>query len=136
MPLDADELLRDRNLLGATTPPRRLPAQAMRLNRWRIPESLEREVRQRDAACIYCGVMMLERPGADGSRKAVATWEHIVNDASIVTIENIARCCASCNSSKGTKRLSVWIPSTYCTRRGITPDSVADVVKAALRSDV
>jgi hypothetical protein len=39
-------------------------------------------------------------------RKAFATWEHIINDACIVTRKNIARCCVSCNSSIGTKKLS------------------------------
>jgi len=76
---------------------------------------------------------IFESPPADGSRKSVATWEHIVNDARIVTRQNIARCCASCNSSKGTKELSVWIESTYCKRRGIDRDTVADIVKQALK---
>ena len=104
------------------------------MNKWGIPASLEREVRQRDKVCVYCRVPMLESPPAGGSRKA-ATWEHIINDARIVTRENIARCCASCNSSKGTKNLSLWIESTYCRRRGIRSDTVADVVKQALRGD-
>ena len=103
------------------------------MNEWGIPAWLEREVKQRDKQCVYCGTTMLESPLADGSRKSVATWEHIINDASIVTRENIARCCASCNSSKGTKKLSLWIESSYCKRRGISRDTVADVVKQALR---
>lgn len=102
------------------------------MNRWGIPDWLEHEVRQRDRECVYCRVLLLESPPADGSRTSVATWEHIVNDARIVTRENIARCCASCNSSKGTKALSAWIESAYCKRRGIGPDTVADVVKEAL----
>jgi len=104
------------------------------MNKWGIPAWLEREVRQRDKECVYCGTLMLESPPADGSRKSVATWEHIINDARIVTRENIARCCASCNSSKGTKKLSLWIESSYCKRRGIGRDTIADVVKQALRS--
>jgi hypothetical protein len=103
-----------------------------RLNRWSIPESLEREVRQRDTECVYCRVPMFQSV-ASGSREAVATWEHIINDAKIITRENIALCCASCNSSKGTKELSVWLDSSYCKRRGISRDTVADVVKQALR---
>ena len=103
------------------------------MNKWGIPAWLEREVRQRDKTCVYCGTPMLESPPADGSRKSVATWEHIINDARIVTVENIARCCASCNSSKGTKKLSLWIESSYCKRRGIGRNTVADVVKQSLR---
>ena len=102
------------------------------MNRWGIPDWLEREVRQRDKDCVYCRVLMLDSPASDGSRKSVATWEHIINDATIVTQENIARCCASCNSSKGIKKLAAWIESRYCKRRGIGRESVADVVKQAL----
>jgi hypothetical protein len=105
------------------------------MNKWGIPAWLEREVRQRDKKCVYCGTPMLESLPADGSRKSVATWEHIINDARIVTRENIARCCASCNSSKGIKKLSLWIESSYCKRRGIGRDTVADVVKQSLRGD-
>ena len=103
------------------------------MNRWGIPEWLEHEVRQRDRACVYCRVPMFESPLADGSRKSVATWEHIINDARIVTPENIARCCISCNSSKGTKTIAVWIESSYCKQRRISRDTVADVVTWALR---
>jgi hypothetical protein len=102
------------------------------MNQWNIPAWLEGEIRQRDKECVYCRTPMLESAQVDGSRNSVATWEHIVNDARIVTRENIARCCASCNSSKGTKKLSVWIESSYCKRRGINGDTVADVVKQAL----
>ena len=77
---------------------------------------------------------MIEKTPPNGSRKDVATWEHIINDASIVTRENIARCCVACNSSKGTKKLSEWIESAYCKKRGISRDTVAEVVKEALRA--
>lgn len=77
------------------------------MNRWSIPDWLEEEVKKRDKTCVYCGVEMIEHMPPHGSRRAAATWEHIVNDARIVTRENIARCCAACNSSKGTKDLSV-----------------------------
>lgn len=103
------------------------------MNRWRIPSWLELEVRQRDTECIYCRTPLLELAPPGGSRRSVATWEHIVNDAHIVTSENIARCCAPCNSSKGTKALASWIESAYCKRRGITSESVAEVVRNALR---
>jgi 5-methylcytosine-specific restriction endonuclease McrA len=105
------------------------------MNPWRIPDWLEREVRERDKTCVYCGTPMIERMPSRGPRKAVATWEHIINDARIVTRENIARCCAACNSSKGTKPLSEWIESSYCKKRGINKDTVAKVVRLALRAD-
>jgi len=103
------------------------------MNNWGIPAWLEKEVKQRDKACVYCGIQMIEKMPPGGSRKAVATWEHIINDASIVTRENIARCCVACNSSKGTKELSDWIQSSYCKQRGISATTVADVVKTELK---
>jgi 5-methylcytosine-specific restriction endonuclease McrA len=77
------------------------------MNRWRIPELLEKEVKERDKFCIYCGILMINKMPARGPRKSVATWEHIINDASIITLENIARCCVACNSSKGTKNSQI-----------------------------
>ena len=71
-------------------------------NNWKIPAWLEQEVRVRDKACVYCGVAFTP---ASVSRKTAASWEHIINDASIITRENIALCCCGCNSSKGQKRL-------------------------------
>ena len=104
------------------------------MNHWGIPDWLEREVKERDKTCVYCGTQMIEQMPPRGPRKAVATWEHIINDASIVTRENNARCCAACNSSKGTKNLSEWIQSSYCRMRGISKDTVAEVVKKALKT--
>jgi 5-methylcytosine-specific restriction endonuclease McrA len=104
------------------------------MNRWSLPDWLEEEVKARDQTCVYCGVRMIEQMPIRGSRKAVATWEHIINDASIVTRENIARCCVACNASKGSKKLSDWIQSPYCKERGISKDTVAVVVKEALRA--
>jgi len=104
------------------------------MNRWGVPGWLEEEVNARDKTCVYCGVLMIEQMPPHGPRKAVATWEHIINDASIVTRENIARCCVACNSSKGTKTLSDWMQSSYCKNRGINKDTVAGVVKQALKT--
>ena len=67
-------------------------------NNWNIPFSLEQEIRQRDKVCVYCGV---EFTSVEISKKTAASWEHIINDAKIITRENIALCCCSCNTSKG-----------------------------------
>jgi hypothetical protein len=104
------------------------------MNLWGIPTWLEQEVRERDKVCVYCGVQMTESGIPGASRHTVATWEHIVNDARIVTRDNIVRCCVSCNSSKGAKLLSVWLQSTYCVKRGITAQTVAPVVRLALEA--
>ena len=104
------------------------------MNNWGIPDWLEKEVKDRDKICVYCGVQLIEKMPPHGPRKSVATWEHIINDASIISRENIARCCVACNSSKGTKKLSDWLQSSYCIKNGITKDTVAEVVKAALQA--
>jgi hypothetical protein len=101
------------------------------MNRWNIPDWLEREIRERDRRCVYCGV---EFDGRSTNRRDRPSWEHIINDARIITLENIARCCIGCNASKGTKSLVEWMQSTYCVDRGITHDSVALVVRWALET--
>lgn len=102
------------------------------MNRWGIPAWLEREVIERDRYCVYCGVEFVEQIA---SRRDRPSWEHIINDARIITRENIARCCIGCNASKGAKSLSGWLESEYCRSRGITRESVALVVRSALASD-
>ena len=98
------------------------------MNKWNIPDWLEKAVISRDPCCVYCGIEF----GSCGTRKSKASWEHIVNDAKIITGENIALCCVSCNASKGVKLLADWINSSYCKRKNITPQSVSDIVKHAL----
>ncbi|MDP7396728.1 MAG: HNH endonuclease [Lentisphaeria bacterium] len=98
-------------------------------NNWNIPNWLETEVRERDKNCVYCGV---EFTPAKVSKKTSASWEHIINDAKIITRENICLCCCGCNSRKGQKQLYVWLQTKYCKERGITPDSVAPIIKQAI----
>ncbi|AZZ94731.1 HNH endonuclease [Hahella sp. KA22] len=100
-------------------------------NKWGIPAWLEREVRERDKACVYCGN---EFVSPKISAKASASWEHIINDAEIVTRENIARCCRGCNASKGQKSVSDWLETQYCIERGITALTVAPIVKKAIEN--
>ncbi len=98
------------------------------MNRWNIPSWLEHEVLERDSSCVYCRTAFADQ----APRRSRRSWEHIINDASIVTRENIALCCIGCNASKGTKALAVWLESRYCASRGITADSIAGVAQAAL----
>ncbi|HTC50275.1 MAG TPA: HNH endonuclease [Candidatus Aquilonibacter sp.] len=100
------------------------------MNRWKIPGEVEKEVRARDTHCVYCGILFGSTPG----KGSLDSWEHIINDITRRTPENIARCCRSCNSSKGAKFLKDWLKSEYCLRRGIDSERVADVVKRALES--
>jgi hypothetical protein len=59
-------------------------------NNWNIPDWLEKEIIDRDKTCVYC---RLEFTSSKISKKTAASWEHIINNAKIITRENIARCC-------------------------------------------
>lgn len=98
-------------------------------NRWGIPKNVEELVKERDLNCVYCGISFIN---SLTTHKTRPTWEHIINDIRINGPENIARSCGSFNASKGTKLLSDWLKSEYCTSRGITKDNVAKVVKEHL----
>lgn len=103
------------------------------MNRWNIPAWLEHEVAERDEKCVYCGISFTV---GLAPRRGRPSWEHIVNDARIVTRENIALCCIGCNASKGARLLAVWLESPYCKSRGISGQTVASVVQAVLVSSV
>jgi len=103
------------------------------MSKWGIPEWLENEVKDRDKTCVYCGIKMIKKMSPKGPKKTVATWEHIINDANITSRENIALCCAACNASKGAKNLIDWIGSAYCQKKGINKDTVAEIIKNALK---
>lgn len=98
-------------------------------NSWNIPAWLEKEVRDRDKVRVYCGQPFL---ATKVSARSSASWEHIINDASIITRENIVHCCRGCNASKGQKSVSEWLQSKYCKEKGITEDSVAPIIRAAI----
>ena len=95
-------------------------------NRWGIPKDVEVTVLARDKICVYCGVEF----GSD--RKSVSSWEHIINNVEIATIENIALCCIGCNASKGAKSLRAWLDSPNAKRRSVSAETIAPVVKSAL----
>lgn len=98
-------------------------------NNWNIPAWLEKEIRERDTECVYC---RNEFTSIKVSRKSTPSWEHIINDASIITRENITLCCCGCNASKGQKTLSEWLKTKYCQERGITPETVAPIIQKAI----
>ena len=98
-------------------------------NQWNIPPWLENQVKERDTACVHCGSALLPH---QQSVKASASWEHIINDASLISRENICLCCRSCNASKGQKPLSAWLQSRYCKARSINAKTVAPIIKQAL----
>ena len=97
--------------------------------RWKIPRDLAAVVIARDVRCIYCSREFGE---PQGPRVECPSWEHIVNDESIVTVDNIGLCCVGCNASKGRKTLRLWLASDYCTNRGISRSSISALARAAL----
>lgn len=58
------------------------------MNSRNIPAQLENQIRKRDIQCVYCSIFF-----NNNSKKTAATREHIINDAKIITYENIALCC-------------------------------------------
>lgn len=98
-------------------------------NRWGIPLEVEKAVLIRDERCVYCGCEF----GSERARKR--SWEHIINDVDIATVENIALCCVGCNASKGAKVLTQWLDSLGAKRRGIAETTLAPVVLAALKTE-
>ena len=99
------------------------------MNIWNIPKILEVAVRARDTNCVYCGVKF----STDKTdRKYTATWEHIINDETIIIPENIALCCCSCNASKGARHLEDWINTASCVKKNINYNTVAKIIKVAL----
>lgn len=96
-------------------------------NAWGIPKDIEDLVLERDKRCVYCGCEF----GIERAKKK--SWEHIINDITITTLDNIALCCVGCNASKGNKELITWLHSKNAQNRGITSETIADVIKAYLR---
>ncbi|MGO4920048.1 HNH endonuclease [Maribacter spongiicola] len=100
-------------------------------NRWGIKAEVEDYVKRRDLECVYCRVKFSK---SNVSRKSRPSWEHIVNDIQINGIDNISLCCVSCNSSKGAKKLKIWLESAYCKKKNITEKTVALVVREAIKN--
>lgn len=95
-------------------------------NAWGIPLNIEELVLERDKRCVYCGCEF----GTERAKKR--SWEHIINDIRITTLDNIALCCVGCNASKGSKDLATWFYSDNARKRGVTSETIANVIKKAL----
>ncbi len=97
-------------------------------NNYNIPNWLEEKVRNRDKFCVYCHAKLEEHPHTNGTPGDKATFEHIDNDGP-PSEENIAMCCASCNASKGVKKLLNWFDSPYCKKKNISKETVANIIQ-------
>jgi hypothetical protein len=96
------------------------------MNKWNIPDWLEKEVRARDEVCVFCKVKFTK---SKKKKKHNASWEHIINDTSIINRYNIVLCCSGCNSSKGVKSLQEWFKSDYCKNKNINLNTVSDIIR-------
>ncbi|SOC04542.1 hypothetical protein SAMN05877809_103206 [Rhodobacter sp. JA431] len=98
-------------------------------NRWNVPAWLEAKVRARDQVCVYCGTGFTR---FKVSARSAPSWEHIINDATLIGEDNIALRCRGCNASKGQKRVSDWLVTPYCKDRGISAQTVAPIIQRAI----
>ncbi len=114
-------------------------------NKFRIPEDVEAEIRNRDTKCVYCNNPMIY-PWQSSNRKHSATIEHLREVKPFywtekglrtgLEKEDLAICCGSCNSSRGKKKLWDWLQkSSYCKENGINENTVADPVKEYLKKN-
>jgi hypothetical protein len=97
-------------------------------NTYGISKQDEQEIRARDKTCVYCGILMKRSVRSFG-----ATIEHFDNDGPFAKKYNVAICCRGCNSSKGTKKLSVWFETRYCRENKISGKAVSKPVKDYMR---
>jgi len=100
-------------------------------NTYGISEHDERQIRARDRTCVYCGILMKQSPRAMCA--SGATIEHFNNDGPLRKKYNVAICCRGCNSSKGTKRLSVGFKTPYCREKKMNGETFSETVKVYMR---
>ncbi len=100
-------------------------------NTYGIPEQVERDIRARDKTCVYCGILMKQRPHARSA--SGATIEHFNNDGPLDKKCNLAICCRRCNSSRRDKSLSDWFETPYCRKKKINEKTVSKPVKEYMR---
>ncbi|MBY0538409.1 HNH endonuclease [Patescibacteria group bacterium] len=104
--------------------------------KWGVPEGVLRQIVVRDRVCVYCSRKMklhLTSAGTPGDKKTI---EHFANDVMFEDeqkVEDVGICCGSCNSSKGGKKLSEWLKSSYCIERKINKSTVAQPVKEFIK---
>jgi hypothetical protein len=102
------------------------------MNRWGIPDEIEKIVIKRDLRCVYCGISFRTKK-AQQRCKGSPSWEHVINDISVIALDNIVRCCISCNASKGKKNLLDWFATPYCLKRKINEKTVARIVRIHIK---
>lgn len=102
------------------------------MNRWGIPDWLEKKIRDRDKLCVYCHIELKEYLDIKGTPKDKATFEHLT-DEDLPLEDNVVMCCGSCNSSRGAKELPDWLESLYCKKKKISRETINPIVWELLR---
>jgi hypothetical protein len=110
-------------------------------NRFQIPQEVEIRLRQEFKVCAYCARRMKAQASISGDRRAMPTIEHLNRKGPFYWSEGLQEkhlviCCAQCNSSRGTKRLTDWFASPYCLAKHINAKGVAPRVRQYLRTAV
>jgi len=100
-------------------------------NRYGISEQDEREIRARDKTCVYCKILMKQKPHAMSA--SGATIEHFNNEGPLKKKYNVGICCRRCNSSKGTMSLSAWFKTPYCREKKFNERTILKPVKKFMR---
>lgn len=106
-------------------------------NSYGIPAYIEAEIRKRNKRCVYCHKPMIY-PWLSSNRKDSATIDHLDHKPPFryrpgQTKEDFAICCGSCNSSRGKKKLSVWLDEEFNKKDGkIRAKTIAPVIKKYL----
>ncbi len=83
---------------------------------------------------------MRQHPGVRGCPKDKATIEHLNRKGPFywsdgLREEQLVLCCGACNSSRGTKLLTVWFGSIYCLENRIGTATVAEEVRRYLQTE-
>ncbi len=102
--------------------------------KWHVLEEDRLKIAKRDIKCVYC-----RKRFNNNSSKLKETVEHIENETwkkNPPLITDIAICCASCNASKGTKKLMDWLDSDYCKEKKINKGNVASIIKRYIENEI
>lgn len=82
---------------------------------------------------------MQAHPGVKGCPKDKATIEHLNRKGPFrwsqgLQEDQLVLCCGACNSSRGSKLLTLWFSSSYCREKGVSAATVAEEVKQYLQT--
>jgi len=97
-------------------------------NKYGLPEDKLDKIRERDNDCVYCHKKMI-KPHQGGKQSDFATIEHLNDLPPWDNIALVAFCCGSCNSSRGTKKITDWFKTKYCLERDINYNTVAKPIR-------